>query len=81
MAASVIPFPLARRRRLIRRQAAFFAGQSRRSAEGNLAHQLEIQRRTLLAKGVAAEQVEPEVRALELAIRAEAARLILGGVA
>lgn len=75
--AEVLAFPLARRRDLVRRQAEWFCGQSHRAAEANIFRQLQVQRNTLLAKGVDPVTVEREVRALESAVRAEVWRLVL----
>jgi hypothetical protein len=81
--AEVLPFPLARRRTLVARQAAWFVRQSEAAAEHNLARQLEVQRDALLRKGVGQAVVEAEVQALEGTIRATAWRLLLvpGGAA
>jgi hypothetical protein len=76
MTATVLAFPLARRFDYIRRQARWYCDQNHRSAEANLYHQMQVQRDTLLAKGVDGEAVEREVRALEVAIRNETRRLI-----
>lgn len=69
--AQVLPFPLTRRRDLIRRQARFYADQAPRAAEKNLAHQLKVQGEALIRKGVEPATAQDEVRSLELAIRAE----------
>lgn len=79
----VIPFPLARRRVFIQRQAAAMARFSHRGAEKHLAEQLRVQRNTLTRRGVSPERIEAELRAMELAIRAELWRVVLlpGGAA
>ena len=69
--AQVLPFPLARRRDLVRRQASFYTDQRPYAAETNLARQLQVQADTLLRKGVAPEVVAAEVECLKGAIRAE----------
>ena len=81
--AQVLPFPLTRRRDLIRRQARFYADQAPRAAEKNLAHQLKVQGEALIRKGVEPEAVQAQVEALQGAIRAEVWRLVLtpGGAA
>ena len=81
--AQVLPFPLVRRRDLIRRQARFYADQAPRAAEKNLGHQLQVQADALLRKGVEPEAVQAQVEALQGAIRAEVWRLVLtpGGAA
>lgn len=72
--AKVIPFPLARRRDLIERQAAWFCEQNHRAAEASLRRQLQIQRETLLRKGVDPERVEQQCREMEDAVRVAARR-------
>jgi hypothetical protein len=81
--AEILAFPLARRRALIRKQAAWFGEQTARGAERNLGRQLEVQADALLRKGVDPDQVAREIAALEGAIRAEVWRLVLtpGGAA
>ena len=69
--AQVLPFPLVRRRNLIRRQARFYADQAPQAAEKNLAHQLKVQGEALVRKGVAPDVADAEVRSLERAIRCE----------
>jgi hypothetical protein len=76
MSADVVPFPLARRRDLIQRQAAWFCDQGERAAESNLWRLLQVQRDALLRRGVDPPVVEREVQALEAAIRAAATRLV-----
>lgn len=74
MHAQVLPFPLARRRDLVDRQAHWFVAQSHRAAERNLKRQLELQRQTLLRRGVATERADREVELLRAAISAEVRR-------
>lgn len=74
MPALVLPFPLARRRDLVGRQAQWFAAQSHQAAERNLKRQLQVQRETLLRRGVSAERAESEVATLQAAIRREVGR-------
>lgn len=68
--AEVIPFPLARRQDLIQRQASWFAQQASAAAEKNLYRQVHVQRETMVRRGIARERIEPELQALEGAIRA-----------
>jgi hypothetical protein len=70
----ILPFPLARRRAFVRRQAEWFVSQPRHAAEKNLRHQINVQADVLLRKGVAPEVVEREAADLERAIRQEAMR-------
>ena len=72
--AEVIPFPLARRRDLIARQARWFGEQKRRSAERNLLVQIEVQAETLRRRGISEDRVADECRTLEAAIRAQISR-------
>lgn len=68
----IVPFPLVRRRGLVRRQAAWFLEQRHDAAEANLRRELHRQREALLRKGVAPPEAEAEAQALETAIRTEA---------
>lgn len=77
MSAAVLPFPLAARRDLVRRQAARYLEQSAKSAEGNLQHQLRVQRDTMLRRGIDPVTVEQECAELQSAIRCEVWRLVL----
>lgn len=70
--AEMLAFPLNRRVGLIRRQAALYNAYATKGAERNLAYQLEIQRNSLLGKGLPSELVEAEVTALETIIRSHA---------
>jgi hypothetical protein len=81
--AEIVPFPLARRRAYIMRQALWFANQRHKAAESYLRHQLSIQADALTRRGVAPARVKAEVTALEAAIRIQATRLMLtpGGAA
>ncbi len=81
--ADIVPFPLSRRRNFVARQAVWFAEQRLHAAEVNLGRQLRIQRETLMRRGVDHHLVEAECRALESAIRAKVASLIMphGGAA
>ena len=74
--AEIIPFPLAHRRLLISRQAQWFVEQSERAAERNLSRQLQVQRETMLRRGVDPTRAEAEVRALEALIRATAWHIV-----
>jgi Family of unknown function (DUF6074) len=84
----VIPFPLVRRRGLIRNAARSMAvrghelGASDSVATGDkmLAATLKRQRTQLEKRGVHSETIAAEIEALERAIRCEHARLIVTGV-
>jgi hypothetical protein len=86
--AHVIPFPLVRRRNLIRNAAHSMAvrgeqlGARNPAATGEkmLAATLKRQREQLEKRGVAEGLIAAELEALEVAIRCELARLMLQGV-
>jgi len=67
----VIPFPQVRRRRLIANTATRLANLPARTAEKLLAAALRRQATSMSRKGVPADLVERECRALETAIRSE----------
>lgn len=75
--AEILPFPLARRRDYVRRQAAWFLKQDERAGERNLQHQLDVQRQTMRRRGVSPDAIEREIGALEGVIRAEVWRRVL----
>jgi hypothetical protein len=75
--ASVVPFPQVRRRRFIFKTAMRLAAVSPRTAEKLLATTLQQQAATMARKGVDADLVERERRALEVAIRSELWRAVL----
>ena len=83
MSAAILPFPLARRHDLIKKQAEVFVRSAPRAAENLLAHALETQRQALLRKGCGDRDADDQVVALEGAIRAEVWRIVLppGGAA
>lgn len=81
MPASLIPFPSRRRIGFIHRHARRLTELSGRSAERYLTQQLRVQAETMLRKGISPELVARERQHLETAIRAEAGRLIVAGVA
>ena len=75
MTATVLPFPLARRRAYVLRQAAQIARCSPQGAAGYLRNQMAVQRDSLLCKGIDADAVDQALRDAERAIRSEAFRL------
>ena len=83
MVAQIVPFPLCHRAGLVRRQAHRITELSPRAGERHLARQLQLQRETLLRKGVAPEIVDCELVALERAIRTAIWSVVLtpGGAA
>lgn len=79
MTAELIPFPIIRRRELVKRQAFYMACRSATEAEKYLRRQLDVQRNHLGRKGVASDRIEAEVLAYEGAIRAALWRLVMQG--
>jgi len=77
--AEILPFPLARRRGFVWRQAHWYAEQPHAAAEKNLTHQLTVQRQTLEKRGIDHRRISAEVEALEHAIRAAVCRIMLQG--
>jgi Family of unknown function (DUF6074) len=73
---TVIPFPRVRNRAFVRKHAARMLDLRPDTAEKHLAYQLQVQRETMVRRGIAADVVDQHMRDLELAIRCEAARLI-----
>jgi hypothetical protein len=79
--ANVVPFPIARRRAFIAKQAAHAALMNQDAGERYVQHQLKVQADSMRRKGVDAELVERELRCMEAAIRASLQRLLMGGAA
>jgi hypothetical protein len=75
--ATILAFPLACRRRYVRRQAEVIANLKPIAGENYLSRQLTTQWDALERRGVACVQIEREIKALEQAIRAELWRAIL----
>lgn len=69
MSAEILPFPLARRHRFIRRHARHMAVLPAASAERHLSQQLGVQERTLTKRGIAKAIVDREIEAMGHAIR------------
>lgn len=79
MSAVVVPFPLARRRDLIWRQAQYASQLSRDAAEGHIARQVRTQADVMRRKGVDEALIEHECRCFENAIRELLIRSASGG--
>lgn len=80
----VVPFPRTRHRPFVQRHARRMAEYPPSTAEKHLAAQLNIQRDTMLKRGIATAIIDRELRALETAIRTELWHLVLrtpGGAA
>jgi hypothetical protein len=69
MSASVLPFPLSRRRHLIYRQARYAAGLGPDAAERHIGQQIKIQADAMRRRGIDESLIANEVRRLENAIR------------
>jgi len=67
--AAIIPFPANRRTGFILRQASRAAELSDDSSERYIAHQVKLQRDSMLRRGVPVDLVELESACLERAIR------------
>lgn len=73
--AVVIPFPLVRRRDYVERQAERMANCRPCAAENILHHQLQVQRVSMLRKGIDPSRVEGQVLSLEKAVRSALNRI------
>jgi hypothetical protein len=73
----VLPFPRARNRPYVMRQALRMAAMTQKGAEGHLTYQLTIFRGSLLRRGLAAHLIDAQARDLEASIRAEFEKLTL----
>jgi hypothetical protein len=78
MTAQVLPFPLARRRSLVQRNAARVAESQPKTAEKIVSHAVQVQIYTMSRRGIAPEVIAREALAYEAAIRHELWRLIIG---
>lgn len=80
--AEVVPFPLHRRRKLVLRLARRFVSAPERAAEEELRDVLLAQARLMAHRGIQPGLIAETVRALDIAVRAAACRIIFyGGVA
>jgi hypothetical protein len=61
--ASVIPFPLTRRRAFIRKHAARIAAATPATGEKLLVHQIRIQALTMATRGISCDIIEAECKA------------------
>lgn len=71
MSATVVPFPLIKRRGFALRHAAQMAAYSPEGAESYLQAQLKRQQRTMQRRGIEPDRIDAELTALEVALRAE----------
>lgn len=74
MSAEVLPFPRAMDRGYVTRQASYAASLRREKAAAHLRRQIELQRATMLKRGIAPERVEIEIERLEQALVAATRR-------
>jgi Family of unknown function (DUF6074) len=83
MSGVILPFPRARDRGFVARHAALMESSTTDAAERHLFTQLDVQRRTMLKRGIDPDVAEEHIRALELAIRVELWRRVIrpGGAA
>jgi hypothetical protein len=80
MSATILPFPLVRRRDFVLRNAARIADASPRTAEKLLAHAVQVQVDTMARRGIAPDLIAREAKGLESAIHGDLCRLMrLGG--
>jgi hypothetical protein len=79
MTATVLPFPLARRRDMITRQSRYASELSPDSAERFIRQQLTIQGDRMGRRGVPRDLITHELRCMESAIRRELQRSISKG--
>ena len=70
MTASVVPFPLARRRAFIERQAHHAAELNADSGVRYLQHQIKLQGDAMRRKGIQEDLIQRELRCMGQAIRA-----------
>ena len=71
MTATVLPFPLARRREMIARQSRYAAELNPESAERFIRQQLKIQGENMRRRGVPQNLIARELECMEAAIRRE----------
>jgi hypothetical protein len=71
MSAIVVPFPLARRRDMIHRQAEYALCLKPEKAEQHIQRQLQTQATAMRRRGIAEGLISREVASMEAAIRAD----------
>jgi hypothetical protein len=82
MTATILPFPLVRRRDFVLRNAGRLADAQPKTAEKILAHAIKVQAQTMARRGIGPNLIAREGKALETAICFELWRLtILGDTA
>jgi Family of unknown function (DUF6074) len=78
-ACPIVTFPSVRRVGYIRKLARLMAHYSTDGGERTLAAQLNAQYAAMLRRGLSPEVIEPELRSLELAVRAELWVIVMQG--
>jgi len=81
MTATIVPFPVIRRRAFVRRHAAIMAALTPEAAERHLRRQVAIQTAAMERRGIHASVIDLEREALDRAIRAECQRVQTLGAA
>ena len=79
--ATVIPFPIVRRRGFLLRIVARLAALQPGKAEKHLRQQLDVQAAAMARKGVAPDVIAQEMRFAEAFVRCELIRFKCGGTA
>jgi hypothetical protein len=65
----IIPYPLTRRRRFIKKQASYIGAATPKTAERLLAHTLQVQADVMTKRGIPPEVIAAEIKSLEVALR------------
>lgn len=76
MIATILPFPRSRDVGYLMRQAAYASSLRREKAAAHLRRQIDLQRETMLRRGIAPELVEMEMDRLEIALVAATRRVV-----
>jgi hypothetical protein len=77
--AAVLPFPLAKRRDMVQRQARRYTELNPDAAERHIEYQVQVQAAAMRRKGIAEDLIERECRSFENAIRELLIRSASGG--
>lgn len=78
--AQVVPFPLARRRTMIERQARYASELNPDAAQRHIQQQLKIQGDAMRRRGIDEQLIGCELRCMKNAIRGLLLRAVSGGV-
>ena len=79
MTCRVVPFPSTRRIGFIRKLARLMVRYRADGGERTLAARLDAQHAAMLRRGIPPDVAERELRALELAVRAELGTIVMRG--